>query len=124
MAHRLLFNKSAQSASGVAAEEQSVASASEVNLLGPRRRHWFDSAAGESAYAHVGRDRDRYARQSTVSRDAVVLTIRAAVADLVELPLSPPLNATARFGLITIATRTAPPLMDKVRTLIQSLLRD
>ena len=56
--------------------------------------------------------------------DAVVLTIRAAAPDLVELRLSPPLSATARFGLVTIAARTEPPLMDKVRTLMQSILRD
>jgi DNA-binding transcriptional LysR family regulator len=56
--------------------------------------------------------------------DAVVLTIRAAAPDLVELPLLPALNATARFGLVTIAARTEPPLMDRVRLLMQSILRD
>jgi DNA-binding transcriptional LysR family regulator len=56
--------------------------------------------------------------------DAVVLTIRAAAPDLVALRLSPPLSATARFGLVTIAARTEPPLMDKVRTLMQGILRD
>lgn len=58
------------------------------------------------------------------SSDAVVLTIRAAAPDLLELPMSPPLNAKARFGLVTIAARTEPPLMDKVRTLMQGILRD
>ena len=56
--------------------------------------------------------------------DAVVLTIRASAPDLVELPISPPLNAKARFGLVTIASRTEPPLLDKVRTLMGELLRD
>lgn len=56
--------------------------------------------------------------------DAVVLTIRAAAPDLIELPMSPPLNAKARFGLVTIAARTEPPLMDKVRALMQQILRD
>ncbi|MEY3782750.1 MAG: HTH-type transcriptional activator CmpR, partial [Pseudomonadota bacterium] len=41
--------------------------------------------------------------------DAVVLTIRASAPDLVELPVSPPLNVKARFGLVTIASRTEPP---------------
>lgn len=58
------------------------------------------------------------------SSDAVVLTIRAAAPDLTELRLSPPLNAKARFGLVTIAARTEPPLMDKVRALMQGILKD
>ena len=58
------------------------------------------------------------------SSDAVVLSIRAAAPDLTELTMSPPLNAKARFGLVTIASRTEPPLMDKVRTLMQRILRD
>ena len=56
--------------------------------------------------------------------DAVVLAIRASAPDLVELPISPALNAKARFGLVTIASRTEPPLLDKVRTLMQGILRD
>jgi DNA-binding transcriptional LysR family regulator len=56
--------------------------------------------------------------------DAVVLTIRASAPDLVELPVSPALNANARFGLVTIASRTEPPLLDKVRTLMRETLRD
>ncbi len=58
------------------------------------------------------------------SSDAVVLTIRAAAPDLLEVPMSPPLNAKARFGLVTIAACTEPPLMDKVRALMQGILRD
>lgn len=60
------------------------------------------------------------ARQS----DTVVLTIRAAAPDLIELPMSPPLNAKARFGLVTIASRTEPPLLGKVRTLMGDVLKD
>ncbi len=60
------------------------------------------------------------ARQS----DTVVLTIRAAAPDLIELPMQPPLNAKARFGLVTMASRTEPPLLAKVRTLMQGILRD
>ena len=56
--------------------------------------------------------------------DAVVLAIRASAPDLVELPMSPPLNGTARFGLVTIASRTEPPLLDKVRDLMRKILRD
>jgi DNA-binding transcriptional LysR family regulator len=56
--------------------------------------------------------------------DAVVLTIRASAPDLVELPVSPPLNVKARFGLVTIASRTQPPLLDKVRALMHEILQD
>lgn len=56
--------------------------------------------------------------------DAVVLSIRASAPDLVELPVAPPLNVKARFGLVTIASRTQPPLLDKVRALMQETLID
>ena len=56
--------------------------------------------------------------------DAVVLTIRASAPDLLELPMSPPLNAKARFGLVTMAARTEPPLLDKVRALMREVLKD
>jgi hypothetical protein len=52
------------------------------------------------------------------------LTIRASAPDLVELPVAPPLDVKARFGLVTIASRTEPPLLDKVRALMDETLRD
>jgi len=56
--------------------------------------------------------------------NTVVLTIRAAAPDLVELPLSPALNVNARFGLVTIAARTEMPLLPKVRALMARVLKD
>jgi DNA-binding transcriptional LysR family regulator len=56
--------------------------------------------------------------------DTVVLAIRAAAPDLIELPMSPPLNAKARFGLVTMASRTEPPLLGKVRALMRDVLKD
>ena len=56
--------------------------------------------------------------------DAVVLAIRASAPDLVELPISPPLNAKARFGLVTIVSRSEPALLGKVRALMGEILRD
>jgi DNA-binding transcriptional LysR family regulator len=56
--------------------------------------------------------------------DTVVLAIRAAAPDLVELPMSPPLNAKARFGLVTMASRTESPLLGKVRALMGDVLKD
>ena len=56
--------------------------------------------------------------------DAVVLAIRASAPDLVQLPISPALNANARFGLVTIASRTEPPLLGKVRALMREVMKD
>jgi DNA-binding transcriptional LysR family regulator len=56
--------------------------------------------------------------------DAVLLAIRAAAPDLVELKMQPALNATARFGLVTLRRRTAPPALAAVRALMVQLLVD
>jgi DNA-binding transcriptional LysR family regulator len=56
--------------------------------------------------------------------DAIVLAIRASAPDLLEIDLSPALNANARFGLITMASRTEPPLLGKVRTLMREVMKD
>ncbi len=60
----------------------------------------------------------------TRNSNAVVLTIRASAPDLIELPVSPALNVKARFGLVTIASRTEPPILDKVRALMHDTLKD
>ncbi len=56
--------------------------------------------------------------------DAVVLAIRAAAPGLVELKLRPELDATARFGLVTLARRTEPAALAAVRALMQQLLHE
>jgi DNA-binding transcriptional LysR family regulator len=56
--------------------------------------------------------------------DAVLLAIRAAAPELIELTLQPELGATARFGLVTLARRTEPPALGAVRALMLQLLRD
>ena len=56
--------------------------------------------------------------------DAVLLAIRAAAPDLVELKMQPALVATARFGLVTLRRRTAPPALAAVRALMVQLLSD
>lgn len=60
------------------------------------------------------------ARQS----DAVLLAIRAAAPDLVELALQPPLAATARFGLVTLQRRSEPAALAAVMALMAQCLRD
>jgi DNA-binding transcriptional LysR family regulator len=56
--------------------------------------------------------------------DAVLLAIRASAPDLIELSVSPALNVKARFGLVTIASRSEPLLLGKVRELMHKILKD
>jgi hypothetical protein len=42
----------------------------------------------------------------------------------VELALKPALNATARFGIVTLARRAEPPALPIVRKLVAELMRD
>ena len=56
--------------------------------------------------------------------DTVLLAIRAAAPDLVELKMQAPLAATARFGLVTLRRRTVPPGLVIVRALMADLLVD
>ena len=56
--------------------------------------------------------------------DTVLLAIRAAAPDLVELEMQPALAATARFGLVTLRRRTLPAGLPLVRELMARLLVD
>ena len=56
--------------------------------------------------------------------DAVLIAIRAAGPDLVELTMKPALDATARFAIVTLAGRSEAPAMPIMRRLVQELLRD
>jgi len=56
--------------------------------------------------------------------DAVLLAIRAAAPDLVELVLKPAMNANARFGIVRLARRAEPPTLPIVRKLVSELLSD
>ncbi|NBU49876.1 MAG: LysR family transcriptional regulator [Betaproteobacteria bacterium] len=56
--------------------------------------------------------------------DAVLVAIRQAAPKLVELRLRPALQATARFGLVTLADRTEHPALAVVRRVMQDRLRD
>jgi hypothetical protein len=48
------------------------------------------------------------------------VAVRALAPDLIELPMSPPLNATARFGWVSLKSRTESPLAK----LLQQAARD
>jgi hypothetical protein len=56
--------------------------------------------------------------------DAVLLAIRAAAPDLLPLTLTPALQATARFGLVTLAGRTPAPALALVQPLLRAWLHD
>ncbi|MBO9649250.1 MAG: LysR family transcriptional regulator [Variovorax sp.] len=56
--------------------------------------------------------------------DAVLLAIRAAAPDLVELKMTPPIDRVARFGLVTLRRRTEAPGLSIVRELMQELMHD
>jgi DNA-binding transcriptional LysR family regulator len=56
--------------------------------------------------------------------DVILLSIRRAAIGLKELKLTPPLNATAIFGFVTIANRTESPLLAHIRKFIDKNLKD
>ena len=60
----------------------------------------------------------------TRQTDTVLIAIRAAAPDLVELTMKPALNSTARFAVVTLAGRSEAPAMSLIRRLIKDLLRD
>ena len=47
--------------------------------------------------------------------DAIILAACAVASDLVHLPLTPSLNATARYGIVTLASRSTSPLLGALR---------
>jgi DNA-binding transcriptional LysR family regulator len=54
--------------------------------------------------------------------DTVVVAVRAVAPDLQELRMHPPLNATARFGWVTLKNRSVPPLCASLQTLVRQWL--
>lgn len=56
--------------------------------------------------------------------DTVLLAIRGAAPELTELRMRPALQATARFGLVTLAGRTEHPALSVVRRVMETRLQD
>lgn len=50
--------------------------------------------------------------------DVVLLAIRKSAPQLEELKMSPPMNAPAKFGWVTVANRTESPLLSHIRKFI------
>lgn len=62
--------------------------------------------------------------EATLASDAVLLAIRASAPRLVELPMDPPMEISARLGLVTLARRTQPETLAVVHELMAQSLRD
>jgi DNA-binding transcriptional LysR family regulator len=60
----------------------------------------------------------------TQHTDAVLIAVRAAGPALAEVTVSPALNATARFAMVTLAGRSEAPALPIVRDLMKRLLLD
>ena len=54
--------------------------------------------------------------------DAVLFAVRATAPELAEIVLTPPLDASARFGLVTRARRSEAPALPAARRFMQQLL--
>ena len=54
--------------------------------------------------------------------DAVLLAIRECAPELVEIQMTPPLNTKARFGLVTIANKSAPLFLPELRKIMQTVM--
>lgn len=55
--------------------------------------------------------------------DAIVLAIRAIAPDLVSLPMAPALHATARFGWVTLKSRSESPLAKRLHDMAKDIAR-
>lgn len=61
---------------------------------------------------------------ATRGSDAVLIAVRGAAPELAELEVQPPIGASARFGLVTLAGRSPAPALTLLRTLARECLRD
>jgi DNA-binding transcriptional LysR family regulator len=75
----------------------------------------YGSSANPDDMVTVRSDETSHIVELARHSDTVVLTILAAAPDLVRLPVQPALNATARFGLVTLAQRQQAPALRIVR---------
>jgi DNA-binding transcriptional LysR family regulator len=56
--------------------------------------------------------------------DVILFAIRNAAPTLQELKITPALNASAKFGFVTVANRSESPLLFHIRKVIDSILKD
>lgn len=89
------------------------------------RLHLAISRGNTGVLLHELREQKLDAAIVDVARrsNAVVLTVLAVAADLVPLNMVPPLNATARFGLVTLSRRHEAPALRIVREQLPGWVR-
>jgi hypothetical protein len=56
------------------------------------------------------------------STDAIMVAVRSLAPDLVVLKMSPELNATARFGWVSLRSRSESPLCGYLRVAAKDML--
>ena len=71
----------------------------------------FTSGQMSAILGHSHREIVEVARRS----NAVVLTVKAVAADLIQLDVSPSLDAQGRFGMVTLAQREEAPALRILR---------
>jgi DNA-binding transcriptional LysR family regulator len=59
--------------------------------------------------------------ETALQTDAVLLAIRAAGPELVELELTPPLQSDARFGLVTVAARAQSAFLPEIQRFMREV---
>lgn len=61
--------------------------------------------------------------QVTERTDAVLLAIRACAPEMVEVQMEIPLKTKARFGLVTIASKSEPLFLPEIHKLMDTVMR-
>ena len=61
--------------------------------------------------------------QVTGQTDTVLLAIRACAPEMLEIQMVPPLKTKARFGLVTIANKSAPIFLPEISKLMKDAMR-
>ncbi len=84
----------------------------------------YGTQAHPDAMVRLTSDEISHLAEVARASDAILLAIRASAPDLVELPVSPALDASARFGLVTLVGRTEGLFMPEVRRLMAAALRE
>jgi DNA-binding transcriptional LysR family regulator len=82
----------------------------------------YGSEAHPDQFVTLRSDEISHLQEVVRQTDAILLAVRAVAPDLVALPIVPSLNATARYGIVTLATRSTSPLVNALRSLILSTL--
>jgi DNA-binding transcriptional LysR family regulator len=82
----------------------------------------YGPAAHPQEMVRLSSDEISHLVEVAATSDTVLLAIREAATQLVELRISPALNAKARFAMVTLANRAESMYLDTVRSLMAQRL--